>query len=104
MQVLANLLKQAVDAGILTEADFYRQEQDVIAKLTASPLAEHWQAFRNLRRLRRSDSGMMIPAKKRYIDPAVQNGLRASRLDEAFRQNLEEFQNYSFAYFLSVVN
>ena len=103
MQSLADLLKEAVAAGILTEQDFYTQEAPVIDKLTHSPLVPKWQSFCRLHRLERSDSGLVIPAKKRYIDPAVTDGRRASAFSPVFAHALEEFLVYSFDYGLCAV-
>lgn len=92
MQLLAELLKKAVQAGILTEQDLYLQERDVIERLMASPVKQDWLAFRQLRRvLRTQGEGRRIPAKKRWIDPALTDGRRVSQWDEAFAQHLEAF-------------
>jgi len=101
MQYLAELLKQAITEGILTETDLYLQEQAVIDKLMASPFCSQWNAFRSLHKTVRSDtpgnSGFwrQIPAKKRYIDPYTQGLGRASALYPAFCEKLKDFRNSS---------
>ncbi|MBQ3272024.1 MAG: hypothetical protein IJH44_02095, partial [Solobacterium sp.] len=52
MERLAILLRRALAAGILTEADLMRREEDVIRTLKASPLNTEWAAFRHLGKLR----------------------------------------------------
>lgn len=103
MQRLADLLKTAVADGIVSEADFYLQEPDVIEKLRASHLQKDWQDFCGLNRLERSKAGQVILAKKRYIDPCTAAGVRASELDETFREELAAFLAYSFDYGLCAI-
>ena len=79
MQYLAELLHDALSAGILTMDDLYTDEQTVIARLLSVPaLAARWQDYR---RITGTQSGMQKPngsyavkvaAKKRSIDPLVQ--------------------------------
>ena len=105
MQRLAELLGQAVASGILQEQDFHKTEEVVIQKLLASPLCEAWQAFRGLYRLYRAENeeSRKIFAKKRFIDPCVQDGTRASALDTEFARSLAAFRAYSFDYWVSAV-
>lgn len=107
MQILAELLRDGLDAGVLEEADFYSQEQDVIRKLLSSQLAPRWLAFRALGKVERTqtpdETGRCIPAKKRFIDPAVATGQRVSQLDHRFKKALAEFQAYSFGNWLNEV-
>ena len=99
MQTLADILKSAVASGDLTESDFYGREQAVIEKLDAG----QWAAYRSLHALTRCGDGLVIPAKKRYIDPCTPDGTRASQMDAAFREELAAFLSYSFDYGLCAV-
>lgn len=103
MQTLADLLKDAVAAGILREEDFYLQEQDVIEKLRDSSLCQAWQDYRAMHRLERNCAGQVIQAKKRCIDPCTAAGPRASELDMRFRDELTAFLSYSFNYGICAV-
>lgn len=107
MQILAELLKEAVAKGIVTQADLYRQEKDVIETLQNSCLASGWCDFCNLRKVIRTDipdeTGRKIFAKKRYVDPMTNCGSRASELDNEFSAERKAFQNYSFDYYLNAV-
>ena len=103
MQTLADILKKAVGEGILAEADFYRQEQTVIEKLRSSRLAPLWEDYCALCAIERREDGLVIPAKKRYIDPAATDGTRASAYSPAFRAELQGFLDWSFDYGLVAV-
>lgn len=105
MQRLAELLGQAVAAGVLREQDFHKTEGVVIEKLLDSPLREAWLAFRSLHRLYRTENAQSrkIFAKKRFIDPCTLDGTRASVLDGEFSAELEAFRAYSFDYWISAV-
>ena len=85
MQYLADLLRDALDAGALTTDDLYTDEESVIAHLLAVPaLAARWQNYRRIiGTIASSDRpdgvyAIRIAAKKRSIDPLVQtkSGLR----------------------------
>ena len=101
MQILSEILAEAIRDGIITPADLYLQEIDVVKKLERSPLLPRWQAFRKLKRVIPAPDGRVILAKKRYIDPCTCSGQRASRLDEAFARELADFLNHSFDYGLT---
>lgn len=107
MQILAELLGRAVAEGILREEDFYLQEQDVIARLLASALAQQWRDFCSLHTVVRTEvpdhTGRKIFAKKRFIDPMAVSGCRASQLDAQFQKTLSDFTAYSFDYWLNAV-
>lgn len=89
MQYLAELLGEAIAAGVLARDDLWRTEPEVIALLTADPsFSEKWRRFRALNATERGAAGRVpaeadgwrvIPAKKRWIDPLV-GGVRATRL------------------------
>ena len=97
MQMLSELIGDALRDGVLTEAELRFTEPPLIEKLTAHPeFACRWEAFRALRRIERSpvDRGgawRRIYAKKRYIDPLTAEG-RCSALDAAFAARLREFR------------
>ena len=98
MQILSEVLAEAIRAGVITPDDLYLQEKDVISKLEVSSLLPRWQTFRALKRVIPDPSGRVILAKKRYIDPCVAGGSRASRLDAAFAENLAAFLSWDFGY------
>lgn len=97
MQMLAELLRDAMARGVICEEDLCRTEPELIAKLEgAEETRRAWLAFRALHRMRTDAAAPMeqrrvIPAKKRYIDPLVTGLGRASSLDAEFRRELEDF-------------
>lgn len=105
MQRLALLLKEAIGRGVITEADLMLTEPQIIAKLTADKeIAEQWTHFRSLSQIFVGESGtdaLMVPAKKRCINPYVPGRGRVAEYDEEYRVALKEFQNYSFEYWIA---
>ena len=88
MQRLAELLRHAVEKGVLSLDDLYGTEDDVIAKITA---------YRSLHQMllpseAASDAAWrVIPAKKRCIDPLVAGKGRLSEIDADFAAELSAF-------------
>ena len=110
MQVLADLLRLALDRDVLTEADLYGTEPAVIQKLLAdSVCGPLWQRFRGYshisRHTRRPPEGqwLSVPAKLRYIDPLAAGAGRVSRWDPHARALLEEFRATTFDVWLGPV-
>ncbi len=103
MQRLSELLGDAIRAGILSEADLMTTEPAVIRKLTADPaFSDRWEAFRDMSAILTADrpgpeeGWRQIPAKKRYIDPAVVGRGRVSRLYPEHGEALSDFLAESF--------
>ena len=110
MQVLADMLHLALDRGILTEADLYGTEPEVIQKLLGdSACGPLWLRFRGYshitRHTRRPPEGrwLSVPAKLRYIDPLAAGAGRVSRWDPHARALLEEFRATTFDVWLGPV-
>lgn len=107
MQILSELLKQAIDGGILEEADLWQQESAVIAKLQDSALSGQWQRFCGLSQMLRQDAPgsdgtwRQIFAKKRCIDPYVQGHGRVSALFPDFGRQLTAFRQRPLTDWLS---
>ena len=92
MQMLAELLKDAIGLGVLTEADLYTTEPEVIAKLLRDErTAAAWNRYRAYHAMRRAAAPKgegqwrRIAAKKRYIDPLIRGVGRVSAYSDAFR-------------------
>ena len=108
MESLAILLRQAVERGVLTMADLWRTEPEVIAKLLADPVcAEAWRGYRRysciLRRDERPAEGiwLQVNAKKRWIDPLAAGQGRVSCWHEESRRQITEFCGQDFSCWLS---
>jgi hypothetical protein len=97
MQALAELLKEAVQQNVISMWDLWTDEPSVIRKLCADPaFRKHWMYFRGYREIvRGQDDGIVVRAKKRYIDPAVDGRGRMSALDPEFRDEVGRFLNES---------
>ena len=99
MQMLSELLRRAVEKGILTGEELYLTEDDVIARLTGDgELCARWQEFRAMHRMltRAEDDApdgawRVIGAKKRYIDPLVAGRGRLSKIDAGFATEAAAF-------------
>ena len=114
MQALSDLLRLALQEGVLSRDDLWRTEPEVIAKLEADArMKAYWSRYR---RVTGTASGQTPPedtyavkirAKKRCIDPLVRTGSCAKRLtelDESFAAQLrtflqDEFDRYVWAKF-----
>ena len=114
MQALSDLLRLALQEGVIARDDLWRTEPEVIAKLEADArMGTYWRIYR---RITGTYSGQMPPedtyavrirAKKRCIDPLVRTGSCAKRLtelDESFAAQLrtflqDEFDRYVWAKF-----
>ena len=97
MQALAELLKDAVREKVISMQDLWTDEPSVIRKLSADQeFRKRWMYFRGYRQIvcGRED-GIVIRAKKRYIDPAVDGHGRMSALDPEFRDAVTRFLNES---------
>lgn len=98
MQMLSELLKDAVERGVIDEADLHATEPETIGKLlTDGASAANWRNYRALFRMiaanepRGTGPWRQIRAKKRRIDPLVAGQGRVSALDPAFGRALEAF-------------
>ena len=107
MQALADLLRTALNRGVLTGDDLYGTEPQVIRKLKADTVcAAQWRRFRGYRRLlRRADQPekpgwVQVPAKLRCIDPLVLDQGRVSRLCPRLAQALTAFRQTDFTCYL----
>lgn len=103
MERLARLLKDAIMNGILSEADLYSTESSVIRRLEQSSLANQWKAFTNLSEVVVTDDpeeGISVDAKRRYINPLSVSRKRASELDPALAEAIEEFVHEDYSVFL----
>lgn len=103
MQRLAELLKDCIQRGIMTEADLYLGESFVIEKLMSTEFsANEWRKFRaysSIERIDGSPDSRVIHAKKRHINPFVSGQGRVADIfpeyGDALREYLAESQNYA---------
>lgn len=98
MQRLSELLRAALETGVLSEADLNTTEPEVIEKfLQNESTAAAWRRYCAYRSMRRADTPgnegqwRKIAAKKRYIDPLIKGAGRVSAHSDAFRHALDAF-------------
>lgn len=98
MQRLSEVLRHAMERGVLPAEALYGTEPEVIAALTGDAAARaEWERFCGLHEMLhdRKDAPdgawRVIPAKKRCIDPLVSGCGRLSEIDPAFAGELEAF-------------
>jgi HD superfamily phosphohydrolase len=97
MQLLAELIKEAIQRKILQERDLYTTEEKVIAKLENSSMNSQWHQFQSIDHVIVStepkEGWIQIAAKKRYIDPyCSETGERISHTSRKIQKEIERFK------------
>ena len=106
MQHLAELLKNAIDNNVITTFDLYQDEPTVIQKLLKHPtFQKDWNHFKQLEIMYKQNDQhdkdyRMILAKKRYINPYIQNRGRITHIEQEYQTQLQDFLDYSFTYWI----
>ena len=92
MQVLAEMLNRARNAGVITMDDLWQDEPFLIGKLCEDDrFREEWARYRRYSRIIHGKDGIVVRAKKRYIDPLVSGIGRVSQIDVDFKNEIEGF-------------
>ena len=92
MQTLAELLSRAVDSGAIRMEDLWLEEPRLLEKLCRTdPFRQEWARYRRCSRIVHGEGGLVVRAKKRYIDPLVCGRGRVSRLEPAFGAEVAAF-------------
>ena len=102
MELLAWILRRHLKKGDLALKDLYENEEAVIEKIEKR---KDWQRFKKMKTLMKSDeyggyNWIRIQTKKRYIDPMVMKQGRISKLSKAVRNEMYDFLNITFDYYL----
>ena len=107
MQLLAELLRDALAAGVLTAGSLAGTEEELLETLCADErFAARWRDFRSLSRIERAeqpderDGWRRIRAKKRRIDPYVAGRGRVSALDPERGAAIAAFLSEDFDYYV----
>ncbi|MBO4615480.1 MAG: hypothetical protein J5709_10235 [Bacteroidales bacterium] len=103
MQRLAEILKECIIRGIITESDLYLGETPVIEKLMNNDFsAKEWQKFRSYSTIVHTadnPDSRVIYAKKRHINPYISGLGRVGNIfpeyGKALKEYLEESQDYA---------
>jgi len=97
MQMLAELIGEAISAGVICENDLYSTEPQVIAKLcSAKVFSQRWERYRSYHTVIAGQAApetnsRVIYAKKRYIDPYISGKGRVSAVFPEYRDSLNSF-------------
>ena len=107
MQMLSELLKDAISQNILTERDLEKTEPEVIQSLCSSQcFSERWQKYCSYRSIlvskqpRTGEGWRRIHAKKRNIDPLICGLGRVSAVCPEYGARLKEFRSESQDYWI----
>ena len=111
MQALAEILRDAIGAGLIVETDLYSTEPEVIRRLcTDERLAARWAKYTRYSALKRSavrpdDGGywLRLDAKRRSIDPRVLHSARVTALSAEYKAELDRFRTESYDYWMCAV-
>ncbi len=102
MQMLSEILRDALRRGVIAESDLHTTEPAVIAKFLREPeTAAAWKTFCAYRAMRRSEKQegggqwRKVFAKKRYIDPLIKDRGRVSACVPDVSKAIEEFLSES---------
>lgn len=106
MQYLADILRLAIENGILEQGDLYLTESEVIKKLNKDKnLSERWKSYTEMYAVATSAEKpenrycVNVSAKRRYIDPLVlvkSNARRLTDIDTGIRDQIQTFLNIDF--------
>lgn len=105
MQMLSEILRGALERGVIAPGDLYATEPEVIEKFRQDRVvAAQWDEYCALSKTIRTDAPAdrrrRIVTKKRFIDPMVDGCGRVSRLSAAFGQALEDFTHTVLDYWV----
>ena len=106
MQYLADIIRFAVENGILAPDDLYLTENEVIKKLNKDKtLSKMWKSYTEIFAVATSAEKpenlycVNVSAKKRYIDPLVlvnNNAQRLTDIDSGILDHIQTFLNIDF--------
>ncbi|MEE8807090.1 MAG: HD domain-containing protein [Lactimicrobium sp.] len=96
MQILAEIVHDALQDGIVKEADLYTDEPSFIQLLCKDETYHRrWVDFCHLSAVypscREDTHARMVPAKKRWIDPYIQGKGRVSQIDDEMQKEIAAF-------------
>ena len=92
MEMLSDIIKEFIDEKILKYSDLYTDEIYVINKIKNY---DSWIKYTKLSSVDYAEDGIIIHAKKRYIDPFVLGLGRISQFSDKMNSEIESFLNES---------
>lgn len=105
MEILARIIKDAIDRNVLTMQDLYTDEEQVLKKLkqdeeSKEQFDSYCQMEEMLTSITEKPGYMKIPSKKRYVDPYVLNLGRVSHNNKEINSEIQKFLSMSFDVYL----
>lgn len=107
MQVLANILRNAMRDHVINEIDLYTTEKFVIQKLQLNnKYNKKWKIYCSYSKVITSPiqqfdkEWIYVNAKKRYINPSVVGKGRVSNISSIFENELLSYQQEEFNYWI----
>jgi len=110
MQYLADIVRRAIEAEVLSTDDLYTTESNVISKMTQNrEIMIEWKKYESISAVSVSRTKpqdrycVNISAKKRYIDPLVMTDtapVRISASDSVIGRNITAFLDKDFDYWI----
>ncbi len=88
MEYLAQIIKTYIDEKKLSYEDLYTDEETVIHKIQND---SKWIQYTNLSDVIEDESGIIIHAKKRYIDPYVLEKGRMRQISDTIKHEIDAF-------------
>lgn len=102
MQMLSELIRDAISSGVISESDLHTDEPSVITKLLSDEKsAAAWRHYCSIKRVGAGIQGPLarvVNAKKRHINPLVSGLGRVSEIDPSFALELKSYLSHSFDY------
>ena len=110
MEFLATIIRKLIQKKIIKIEEIYYLNEEEIIKLfnLDKEIKDLFYKFRCMKKIKKSKNkineySFKINAKKRYIDPFVQNKGRISSLDKDIKKEIDNFLNLSFDYYLTCI-
>lgn len=107
MEILARILKAAIERHTITEDDLYTEEPILLEKLKEDSLfVSDFRRFRNMDHILVSETEkegyFKVSSKKRYINPLVMNKGRIKDISCSAKKAIDEYLSFSFDRYLSI--
>ncbi len=91
MEHLSRMLRELIQEQIISYDDLYTDEEAVIQKIS---LNKKWIHYTQLCEVTEDGNGIVIHAKKRYIDPYVRDCGRISQYSDRISSEINDFLNH----------
>lgn len=105
MQILSELIANALERGIISRKNLYEPEDRLIVKLCSDESSKkEWENYIHLSGVSGSEPGpwaRTIVAKKRYINPLVKGKGRVTDFDSDFKTALDEYLSWNLNYLIT---